>query len=62
MDSSVRLGPGPGLDDDDDGADVDPHPDLPDDFDEDDAGRDSIESIPEPRYRDHSPDPDERAD
>ena len=41
--------------------DVDPHPDLPDDFDEDDAGRESIESLPESRYRDPSPDPDEPA-
>ena len=42
-------------------SDVDPHPDLPDDFDEDDAGRESIESLPETRYRDPSPDPDEPA-
>jgi len=41
--------------------DVDPHPDLPDDFDEDDAGRESIESLPESRYREPSPDPDEPA-
>jgi len=40
-------------------GDVDPHPDLPDDFDEDDAGRESIESLPESRYRDPSPDPDD---
>jgi hypothetical protein len=48
-------------DDEEDVGDVDPHPDLPDDFDEDDAGRESIESLPESRYRDPSPDPDEPA-
>ena len=42
-------------------SDVDPHPDLPDDFDDDIAGRESVESLPEPRYRDHSPDPDDPA-
>jgi hypothetical protein len=59
---SVRLGPG--LDDDaeeDDASEVDPHPDLPDDFDEIDSDRESIESIPDPRHRDPLPDPDEPA-
>lgn len=52
--------PGPGLDDDeDDASEVDPHPDLPDDFDEIDSDRESIESIPDPRHRDPIPDPDE---
>ena len=60
MEDSVRLGPGP-ADDEEDAGDVDPHPDLPDDFDDDDAGRVSIESNPEARYRDPSPDPDEPA-
>ena len=60
MEDTVRFGPG--LDDDDDDAgDVDPHPDTPDDFDEDDLGRESIESIPDPKHRDPLPDPDEPA-
>jgi len=59
VEDTVRFGPG--LDDDDDTGDVDPHPDTPDDFDEDDPGRESIESIPDPKHRDPLPDPDEPA-
>ena len=55
MDDSEHVGPG---DDDDDAGDVDPHPDLPDDFDDDVAGRESIESIPDLKHRDPLPDPD----
>ena len=29
-------------------ADADPHPDFPDDFDDDSAGRESEEALPEP--------------
>ena len=50
-----------GGDSEENAGDLDPHPDLPDDFDEDDTGRESIESLPESRYRDPSPDPDDPA-
>ena len=44
MEDTVRFGPG--LDDDDDTGDVDPHPDTPDDFDEDASSpRESIEAV-----------------
>ena len=57
LEDRARLGPG--LDDEQDGAEVDPHPDLPDDLDEIDSDRESIEAIPDPRHRDPLPDPDE---
>ena len=62
MQDSANLGPGIGPgDDEEDAGDVDPHPDLPDDFDDDIGGRESIEAIPDPRHRDPLPDTDEPA-
>jgi len=42
-DADTRVGP----EENEHVPDADPHPDFPDDFDDDNAGRDSEEAVPE---------------